>query len=66
MNLKSSINKQGKVVTEIVTFIGGYKKTFEGVKTETIKQGQFTHFETEDGRLVMIHDPNVLIVEVFK
>ena len=35
------------------------------MKTETIQQGQFTKFETTDGRLVMINDINVLSVEVF-
>lgn len=65
INLKSSVETKGKTVTEIVTFLGGYKKTFRGVKTETIEQGEFTHFETKDGRLVMINTPNVLIVEVF-
>jgi hypothetical protein len=65
LSLKSSTERKGKIVTQIVTFIGGVKKTFRGVKTETIEQSQFTKFETLDGRMVMIHDVNVLFVEVF-
>jgi hypothetical protein len=66
MNLKSSVIKKGKRVTQIITGITGIKKTFRGVKSETIEQGQFTHFETEDGRLVMVNDKNVIFIEVFK
>ncbi len=65
-NLKSSACRQGKLVTQIITAKTGIKKTFRGVKTETIEQGQMTKFETEDGRLVMINDDNVLCVEIFK
>ena len=65
-DLKSSVSKKGKTVTQIITGITGIKKTFRGVKTETIEQGQFTHFETEDGRLVMVNDKNVMFVESFK
>ena len=64
-SLKSSAEIKGKVVTQIITFVGGVKKTVRGVKTETIIQGQFTKFETTDGRLVMINDNNVLSVEIF-
>ena len=66
MDLKSSVEKQGETVTQIITFIGGSKKTIEGVITETITQGQFTKFMTKDGRYIMVNDSNVLCVEVFK
>ena len=66
LSLLSSVEKKGKIVTQVITGITGIKKTFRGVKTETIEQGQFTHFETEDGRLVMVNDRNVMFVEVFK
>lgn len=65
IDLKSSVREKGKIVTQIVHFVGGVKKTFPGVITSTIVQGQFTHFDTEDGRRVMIHDKNVLFVEIF-
>ncbi len=64
-NLKSSTEKKGKTVTQIITAITGVKKTVRGIKTETIEQGQFTKFETEDGRLVMVNDKNVFMIEVF-
>jgi len=64
-SLKSSVEKKGKIVDKIITFSGGNKKTFRKVKTETIEQSQFTKFETEDGRLVMVNDKNVDFIEIF-
>jgi predicted ABC-class ATPase len=64
-DLKSSTQSKGEVVTQIITSITGVKKTIKGVLTKTIEQGQFTKFETQDGRLVMVNDPNVFVVEVF-
>lgn len=66
MNLKSSVNKQGKTVTEIIHFKDGSKKTIEGIMTESIRQGQFTQFYLTDGRLIYINDRNVNMIEVFK
>jgi len=66
MDLHSTIRNQGKVVTQIIHFINGEKRTFEHIKSDTIKQGQFTKFETVDGKLLMINDKNVLCIEVFK
>jgi hypothetical protein len=65
VDLKSTVEEKGKTVTQIITFMGGTKKTIKGIITKTIVQGQFTKFETNDGRLVMINDANVLCVEVF-
>jgi hypothetical protein len=65
-NLKSSITKKGKYVSQILHFINGEKRTFNNVDTESIKQGQFTKFETSDGRLVMVNDKNVLCIEIIK
>lgn len=64
-SLKSSVELKGGIVTQIITFEGGIKKTIRGIKTDTIIQGQLTKFETLDGRLVMINDDKVLSVEVF-
>jgi|TARA_B100001758_G_C17822983_1_gene310321 hypothetical protein len=64
-NLESSVTLQGKYVTQIIHFKGGYRKTIRGIDTDTIEQGQFTKFFTVDGRMVLINDPNVLMVEVF-
>lgn len=64
-DLKSSVSRKGKTVTQIITFKNGYKKTIQGIKTDTIKQSEFTHMETEDGRLVLVNPKNVLLVEIF-
>lgn len=64
VSLKSTVTKKGKYVTQILHFVGGEKRTFEGVDTDSIKQGQFTKFETKDNRLVMINDKNILCIEI--
>ena len=64
-DLQSSLKSQGKYVTQIIHFVCGVKRTFEGVKTSKIKQGQMTKLKTKDGRVIMINDSNVLCIEVF-
>jgi ribosomal protein S18 acetylase RimI-like enzyme len=64
VSLKSSITQKGKYVSKILHFVGGEKRTFNGVDTDSIKQGQFTKFETKDGRLVMVNDKNILCIEI--
>ena len=66
MDLESSVKKQGTLVTQIIHFVGGEKRTFENIITSTIKQGQFTKLTTSDDRMIMINDKNVLCIEVFK
>ena len=66
MDLQSTTKTQGEVVTQIIHFINGEKRTFENILTNSIKQGQFTKLTTLDGRLIMINDKNVLCIEVFK
>jgi len=63
---KSSIEQEGEVVTEIITFSNGNKKTFEDIITSTIIQGEFTHFKLKDGRLIMINPKNVDFFEVIQ
>lgn len=65
-DLKSTTEKQGKYVTQIIHGINGTKHTFENIDTQSIKQGQFTKMKTKDGRMIMVNDKNVIIVEVFK
>lgn len=65
LDLQSSIKKKGSHVTQIIHFVGGEKRTFEGVITNIVKQGQFTKLNTLDGRMVLINDKNVLCIEVF-
>jgi len=65
MDLHSTIKSQGEVVTQIIHFINGEKRTFENIITTSVKQGQFTKLKTTDGRLIMINDKNVLCIEIF-
>lgn len=65
IDLQSSIKKQGEYVTQIIHFVGGEKRTFENIKSSTVKQGQFTKLNTIDGRMILINDKNVLCIEVF-
>ena len=66
MDLKPTVNQQGKIVTQIIHFMGGEKRTFHGIISESIKQGQFTKFKTTDGTMICINDKNVLCIEIFK
>lgn len=61
--IHTSISEVGDSVTQVITMVGGYKKTFRGILTNTIMQGEFTHFTTRDGRKVMVRTDNVLFVE---
>lgn len=65
LNMKSTVNTQGEIVTQIIHFIGGTKRTYHGILSESIKQGQFTKFKCVDGSMVMVNDDNVLCIEVF-
>lgn len=65
MNLKSSVEQQGKFVTQIVHFSHGNKRTFENIDTSTIKQGEFTKMRLKDGRLLLVNTNNVDCVEIF-
>ena len=66
IDLKSSIAEDGhKYVTQIYHFVGGVKRTYDGIIVDSIRQGQFTKFKCKNGALVMINDVNVLMVEVF-
>ena len=64
-DLQSSLKKKGKYVTQIIHFKDGIKRTFEGVSTDDIKQGQMTKLELKDGRYILVNDNNVLCIEVF-
>jgi hypothetical protein len=66
MNLKSSVTEvAGRYVTQIIHFVGGEKRTFHNIDSESIRQGQFTKFKQKDGTWIMINDKNVLCIEVF-
>jgi hypothetical protein len=65
-DLKSSLREVGKNVTQIIHFIGGEKRTFYGINTNKIKQGEFTKLYQSDGTMILINSKNVLCIEVFK
>jgi len=65
INLQSSVNIQGKYVTQIIHFVGGVKRTYHGIDTESIKQGQYTKMKLKDGSMLVVNDINVLVIEVF-
>jgi len=66
MNLKSSVHSIGEVTTQIFHFVGGEKRTFEGLITDSIKEGEMTKIKTDDGRMLIINKKNLLLTEVFK
>jgi len=66
MDLKSTTEKIGKVVTEIIHFSSGNKRTFSGIITSSIRQGEFTKMILNDGRMLMVNTSNVDCIEVFE
>ena len=65
-NLLSSVNKEGKYVTQIVHFKDGQRKTIHGIISSSIETGKFTKFNCKDGRMIMVNDDNVNMIETFK
>ena len=65
MNLHSSTTQMGATVTQIIHFTNGNKRTFSGILTDSIRQGEFTKMMLKDGRMLMINTANVDCVEVF-
>jgi len=66
VNTQSTVNIQGDQVTQVIHFVGGIKRTYTGIKPDTIKQGQFTKMMRKDGSMLMVNDSNVLCIEVYK
>jgi|TARA_B100000035_G_scaffold307452_1_gene310735 hypothetical protein len=66
INLQSTVNQQGETVSQVIHFKGGIKRTYHGILSETIKQGQFTKMKLLDGSMLMVNDNNVLCIEVYK
>ena len=62
-DLQSSVKQQGTYVTQIFHFVGGEKRTYDGIEVESIRQGQFTKFKCKNGAMVMM---NILMIEVFQ
>lgn len=64
-DLKSTVRMVSPVVTQIIHFVGGEKRTFFNIDTTDVQQGEFTKLRQTDGTLIMINPKNVLCVEVF-
>ena len=64
-DLKSTVRMVSPIVTQIIHFVGGEKRTFYNIDTTKIQQGEFTKLFQTDGTLIMINPKNVLCVEVF-
>ena len=65
INLLSSVCNDGEYVTQIVHFKDGTRKTIHGIITSSIETGKFTKFYCKDGRMIMVNDDNVNMVETF-
>lgn len=65
-DLKSSVRMVGPIVTQIIHFIGGEKRTFFNIDTTKVQQGEFTKLYQTDGTLILINPKNVLCVEIFE
>ena len=66
LDLKSSVTEVvGELVTQIIHFKGGEKRTFTNIQSTSIRQGQFTKYKQLGGTWIMINDKNVLCIEVF-
>ena len=65
INLLSSVCDVGKVVTQVIIYKDNVKRTHYGILSETISQGEFTHFKKKDGRTIFVNTRNVLEIEVF-
>ena len=65
INLLSSVCNDGEVVTQIIHFKDGTRKTIHGIITSSIETGKFTKFYCKDGRMIMVNDDNVNMVETF-
>lgn len=65
MDLQSTVKQIGKTTTQVFHFVGNIKRTFTGIVTETIKEGEMLKVKTVDGRMLIINKANLLMTEVF-
>jgi hypothetical protein len=64
-SLSTKYFPESETVTQIIHFKDNVKRTFSGILPQTIKQGQYTKMSTIDGRILVVNDENVLMIEVF-
>lgn len=63
VNLRSSITEVGGIVTQIIHYVGGEKRTINSIITNSIKQDEFTKMKSKNGILYSINTKNVLMFE---
>lgn len=61
--MHSTVAEKGRYVTQTFTMVDGYKKVIRGIDTSSFMVGEFTHFDTKDGRKVMVRTDKVLFIE---
>jgi hypothetical protein len=64
IDLNSSVKQVGPLVTQIIGFTNGSKKTFTNIISNTITQSEFTSMMTSAGYMIKIATDKVLWVEV--
>lgn len=65
MNLHSTVNKLGTTTTQIFHFRDNVKRTFHGIISSEIKEGEMLKLTLKDGRMLIINKANLLMSEVF-
>lgn len=64
-SFKSSVETAWSIVNQIIHFSNWNKRTIENIITSTIKQGEFTKFQTTNNVMRLINTQNVDCIEVF-
>lgn len=59
IKMKSNIEEVGEIVTQIISFKNGEKKTLKHVITKSISQSEFTKMDVTDGRRFSIQTKEV-------
>ena len=62
-NLQSSVTRVSDVVTRVIVFRDGVKKTYHNVLSASIEDGTFCKFRTKTGQLILINTQNVLSID---
>jgi len=64
-NNGSSVYRIAKRTKQIFHFVGDVKRTFSGIMTDEILEGEMLKLFLEDGRMLIINKKNLLMTEVF-
>lgn len=64
IDLNSSVKQVGPLVTQIIGFTNGSKKTFYNIISDSITQSEFTSMRTIEGYMIKIATDKVLWLEI--